>query len=84
MRKHQDTALNTAHPFGVSPSPASCHIVAVTSRNLKMFKERELADMAMLAIFIDAVHRAGDAYMVSLGIDREGVKHVLGLWRDAT
>jgi putative transposase len=83
-RKYQDTILDTAHAFGVSPSSVSRHIVAVTSKNLTMFKERELTDRDIFAVFIDTIHRAGDAYMVALGLDKEGVKHVLGFWQGAT
>ena len=83
-RKYQDTILDTAHALGVSPSSVSRHIVAVTSRNLAMFKERDLTGRNIFAVFIDTIHRAGDAYMVSLGLDREGVKHVLGFWQGAT
>jgi putative transposase len=83
-RKYGETVLDTAHAFGVSPSSVSRHIVAVTSRNLKIFKERDLADMHIFAVFIDTIHRGSDAYMVSLGIDKEGFKHVLGFWQGAT
>ena len=35
-------------------------------------------------IFIDTIHRGGDAFMVSLGIDEGGHKHALGFWQGAT
>jgi len=56
--------------FGVSPSS---DIIAVTAKNLTIF-----------ALFIDTIHRGGEAYMVALGIDTEGVKHVLGFWQGVT
>jgi len=38
----------------------------------------------VFAVFIDTVHRGGDAFIVSLGIDHEGHKHPLGFWQGAT
>jgi DNA-binding transcriptional ArsR family regulator len=83
-RKYRETVYESARALGVSPSSVSRHIVAVTSRNLIMFKERDLTNLNIFAVFIDTIHRAGEAYMVALGIDREGIKHVLGFWQGAT
>ena len=71
----------SARAFGVSPSS---DIIAVTAKNLTVFKERDLGDLTIFALFIDTIHRGGEAYMVALGIDTEGVKHVLGLWQGVT
>jgi putative transposase len=83
-RKYRETVYESARALGVSPSSVSRHIVAVTSRNLIMFKKRNLTNLNIFAVFIDTIHRAGEAYMVVLGIDREGIKHVLGFWQGAT
>ena len=84
LQKYRDTVINTAHTFGVSPSTLSRHIVEVTMQKLKDFKERDLSAIAPFAVFIDTIHRAGEAFMVALGIDTEGYKHVLGFWQGAT
>lgn len=83
-RKYRETVCASARAFGVSPSSISRHIIAVTSRNLTLFKERDLGDLTIFALFIDTIHRGGEAYMVALGIDTEGTKHVLGFWQGAT
>jgi len=83
-RKYRETVCESARAFGVSPSSISRHIIAVTSRNLGLFKERDLGDLSIFALFIDTIHRGGEAYMVALGIDTDGVKHVLGFWQGAT
>ncbi len=49
-----------------------------------MFEERELGDLPIFALFIDTIHRGGEAYMVALGIETEGVKHILGFRQGAT
>lgn len=83
-RRYQETVIEAADAFGVSASSISRHIVAVTAKKLKEFKERELSDYKVFAVFIDTVHRAGCAFMVALGIDTEGRKQVVGFWEGAT
>ena len=83
-RRYGETVIEAARAFGVSASSVSRHIVAVTSKKLKEFKERNLSDFRVFAVFIDTVHRAGCAFMVALGIDAEGRKQVLGFWEGAT
>lgn len=83
-QRYQETVIEAAGAFGVSASSVSRHIVAVTTRKLKEFKERNMSDFSPFAVFIDTVHRAGQAFMVALGIDTEGRKQVLGFWEGAT
>jgi putative transposase len=83
-QRYSETVIEAAGAFGVSASSVSRHIVAATSRKLKEFKERSLSDFRTFAVFIDTIHRAGTAFMVALGIDREGQKQVLGFWEGAT
>ena len=83
-QRYSETVIEAANAFGVSASSVSRHIVAVTSKKLKEFKERDLSEFRAFAVFIDTVHRAGQAFMVALGIDIEGRKQVLGFWEGAT
>ena len=83
-QRYQETVIEAAGAFGVSAGSVSRHIVAVTSRKLKEFKERSLSDFSTFGVFIDTVHRAGQAFMVALGIDRKGRKQVLGFWEGAS
>jgi transposase-like protein len=76
--------IETAGAFGVSANSVSRHIVAATAKKLEEFKERDLSQFTPFAIFIDTINRAGAAFMVSLGIDLEGKKQVLGFWEGAT
>jgi len=76
--------IEAAGAFGVSASSVSRHIVAVTTRKLKEFKERSLSEYRVFAVFIDTLHRAGQAFMVALGIDAGGRKQVLGFWEGTT
>ena len=83
-QRYSETVVEAANAFGVSASSVSLHIVSVTTKKLKEFKERDLSDFKTFAIFIDTIHRAGKAFMVALGIDAEGQKRVLGFWEGAT
>jgi len=83
-RKYRETLMETAGAFGVSPGTVSRHVVEVTVQRLRDFKERALSDIVAFAVFIDTIHRGGEAFLVALGIDTEGHKHVLGFWEGAT
>jgi putative transposase len=83
-RKYRETLMETAGVFGVSPGTVSRHVVEVTVQKLKEFKERVFSEIVPFAIFIDTIHRGGEAFLVALGVDTEGDKHVLGFWEGAT
>jgi len=83
-RKYREALLQTSHRFGVSPSTVSRHVVEMTTQKLQEFKERNLSGIRIFALFIDTIHRGGEAFMVGLGIDAEGYKHALGFWQGAT
>lgn len=83
-RRYKETVIDTASAFGVSASSVSRHFIEASSKKLKEFKERDLSSLAVFAVFIDTVHRGNDAFMVALGIDIKGHKHVLGFWQGAT
>ena len=80
FKEYRDTLMETAGAFGVSPGTVSRHVVEVTVQRLRDFKERALSDIVPFAVFIDTIHRGGEAFLVALGIDTEGHKHVLGFW----
>jgi transposase-like protein len=83
-RRYGETVTDAAQAFGVSASAVSKRVVEATGRKLKEFKERNLSNISAFAVFIDAIHRADQAFMVCLGIDKEGHKHPLGFWQGTT
>jgi transposase-like protein len=76
--------VNASQAFGVSPSAVSERLVEATSAKLKAFRERRLDSFVPLAVFLDTIHRGGQAFIVGLGIDLQGRKMVLGFWEGAT
>jgi putative transposase len=83
-RKYGETVTEAGKAFGVTPSSVSRHLVEATARQLSQFKERKLEDFKAFAVFVDTVHRGGQAFVVALGIDGQGIKVPLGFWEGAT
>lgn len=83
-RQYKATVIKATEAFGVSPSSVSRHFVKASAKKLKEFVERDLSRFEPFAILMDTVHRGGVAFIVALGIDRFGVKQVLGFWEGAT
>lgn len=83
-QKYQETVIDTAQAFGVSVSSVSKHIIAATTKQLKEFKERNSEDFKPFALFLDTIHRGGEAFIIALGIDLKGNKLALGFWQGAT
>jgi putative transposase len=83
-RQYQETVIEAGKAMGVTPSSVSRHVVEATAKKLAQFKERPLGDFQIFAMFLDTVHRGGQAFIVALGIDVEGTKAPLGFWEGAT
>lgn len=83
-RKYQETLVGAAEAFGVSASSVSRHLVEATAAKLKEFRERSLKDFHGFAVFLDTIHRGGEAFIIALGLDFSGRKQVLGFWQGAT
>jgi transposase-like protein len=83
-RKYEETVVEGAKAFGVSPSSASRRIVEITSQKLQEFTERDLSGFNPFAVYIDTVHRGSEAFIVALSVDLQGNKLALGFWQGAT
>jgi transposase-like protein len=83
-RKYEETVVQGVQAFGVSPSSVSRRVVEVTSKKLREFAERDLSSLNAFAVYLDTVHRGGEAFIVGLGVDLQGNKTTLGFWQGAT
>lgn len=83
-RKYEETVTAAGRAFGVSASAISHHLVEATAKKLREFRERRLEDFHVFALFLDTIHRGGQAFIVALGIDLSGHKRPLGFWEGAT
>ena len=83
-QKYADTVLDAAHAVGVSPTTISHKLVELTAAKLKAFQERSLEAFTPFALFLDTIHRGGEAFLVALGIDVSGEKMALGFWQGSS
>lgn len=83
-QKYSETVLGAARAFGVSPSAVSHKMVALTAQKLKAFQQRSLAAYTPFALFQDTIHRGGEAVLVALGVDLNGMKMALGVWQGSS
>ena len=83
-QKYTETVLDAARAFGVSSSAVSQKMVALTAQNLKAFQERPLTECMPFALFLDTIHRGGEAFLVALGVDVSGQKMALGFWQGSS
>lgn len=83
-QRYADTVIHAAGAFGVSPSTVSRKLVELTAAKLKAFQERSLKDCTPFALFLDTIHRGGEAFLVALGVDVSGEKMALGFWQGSS
>jgi len=70
--------------LGTSKSEVSRTFVARTETQLAEFLQRPLDGLVLPVVMLDGLHVDDHVLLVALGIDREGYKHVLGLWEGTT
>lgn len=83
-QRYGETVVDAAEAFGVSSGTVSRRIVEATAKQLREFKERLLAELVPFALFLDTIHRNGEAFIVALVIDTKGDKTAVGFWQGAT
>jgi transposase-like protein len=69
--------------YGIKRSSVSRHFKVTTTAELKELLERPVPP-DLVALLLDAKYFPKQCIIVALGIDKEGRKHVLGLWEGAT
>lgn len=70
--------------YGIEKSSVSRQWKAASSKQLKQMLERPLGDLDLCVLLLDGKEFHDFTLLVALGVDREGRKHVLGLWPGAT
>jgi putative transposase len=69
--------------YGIQKSSVSRHWKAASRQQLKEMLERPLGDLGLCVLFLDGKEFHDFTRIVAVGVDRQGHKHVLGLWSDA-
>lgn len=83
-RRYKEGVGQFLEGYGASAASVSRRMITATARKVKELLERELAGLNLLVLMIDGVRVGDQTVVVSLGVDTEGVKHVLGLWQGSS
>jgi len=83
-RNYEEAIESFVSGYGIKKSSISRHFVKATAEQMREFMERDLSGLELCAIFIDGIEFKGHLLVVSMGLDKEGKKHILGLWQGAT
>ena len=83
-RKYRRAVQSVLDGYGISKSSVSRHFVRATANQLRELCERRLEQLNLVALLIDGIEFASQTLIVALGVEENGVKHVLGLWQGAT
>jgi transposase-like protein len=83
-RNYEEAIESFISGYGIKKSSISRHFVKATAEQMREFMERDLSGLELCAIFIDGIEFKGHLLVVSMGLDKEGKKHILGLWQGAT
>lgn len=70
--------------YGISKSAVSRQWKGASARAVQALAERPLGALDLAVLVLDGVHFKEHLFVVALGIDVRGQKHVLGLWQGAT
>ena len=70
--------------YGISKSSVSRNFIVAAQDKLRELMERRIDAIGPVALFLDGKGFGECLLVVAIGVDREGGKHVLGLWQGAT
>jgi len=83
-RDYEGVIETAAEGFGVKKSSVSRQFVRATRDALDQLLARRFDVMHFPVLMIDGIEFSGEVFVVALGIDAKGRKHVLGLRQGAT
>jgi putative transposase len=83
-RNYKEVLPEMAQSVGVSKSSISREFQEASESALKELGERRLEEKDIVVIWIDGMIFGGHHVLVALGVDVQGVKHVLGLAEGAS
>jgi putative transposase len=83
-RRYQEVIPEMADTVGVSRSTVSREAAEASAAALKQLLERRFDQTDLLIIYIDGMHFGDQCVLAAVGVDVEGLKHVLALREGAT
>jgi putative transposase len=83
-RSYKEIVPEMAETVGVSKSSVSREFIEATEKQMTKFADRTFTDKDILIIYIDGIIFGDYRVIASVGVDTQGLKHVLGLVEGAT
>jgi transposase-like protein len=83
-RQYQKAIETVQEGYGISKSVVNREMIEATSEQLTKLCERRLDGVDLLVLVIDGIEVDGTVFISALGVDRQGVKHLLGFVEGAT
>ncbi len=74
----------SAATISLPDGQAGRHMIAATAKKVEELFTRSLAEIDLAVLMIDGIAVGDHTVVIALGIDRQGVKHILGLRQGAT
>ena len=78
-RKYARVMYRCADEMGISRSAVSRHFVKDSAQALAKLMSRDLANIDLVAIYVDGIIVSRHHIIAAIGVDPAGAKHVLGL-----
>jgi len=78
-RNYAQVLPEMAETVGIAKSSVSREFMEASEKALKQLAERRFEDKDILIIYLDGLILGGHHVVAALGVDPQGVKHVLGL-----
>ncbi|MGH3883969.1 MAG: transposase [Pseudonocardiaceae bacterium] len=78
-RHYEPVLREMADTAGVSKSQVSREWIEASSAKLEELQERRFEDLDILVVYVDGMQFGGHHMLAAVGVDRTGVKHVLGV-----
>jgi putative transposase len=72
------------HGYGISKSVIGREMLHATSQQVDELCHRDLSSIDLAVLVIDGIELHGSVFIAALGVDRQGVKHFLGMIEGAT
>lgn len=83
-RNYKEILPDACECVGVSRSSVSRRFALASEEECRKLLERRFDDIDLLVIYIDGMNFADHCVVASVGVDRTGTKHVLGIMEGAT
>lgn len=84
MRSYDPVVRESQPSFGIGKSAISGRFIAASGQRAQNLRQRDLSPLRLFALMLDGVEFRKELFVVALGIDKTGVKTILGYHQGAT